>query len=409
VTKHKTLTSLSWVALLRYSNRSIDFLRIIILARILTPSDFGLFSIATITINILESISDTGFSYAFIHHQGNIRKYAKTLFVVNAIRGLLLSIISFCLSFILAGFFSQPTLLPFMMLLSLTPFIKGLQNPSIIMFQKEMNFKGEYLLKLIPTAFTAITSIYLSTLLHSALALVAGVIIGACTETILSYILCKTHFDEPFSKKRFNKLFSFGKSMTIGGSFSFLMTQVDNIFIGKFFGVSSLGQYDVLFKLGSVAFSEVTDIVSRVMFPLFATLQKKQDLLRKMFIKNVYFVLIPSGAITLLLLLFPKQIILLTFGDQWISSTLLLQVLALYGFLRSSIGPIGPLFLAVGKPSLLTRANFINFFMIVLLIYPFAIRYGLVGVALAMTTAYVLSSVYLVLHVVTYFRKNAIK
>lgn len=403
---HKTLTSLSWVALLRYSNRSIDFLRIIILARILTPSDFGLFSIATITINVLESISDTGFSYAFIHHQGNIRKYAKTLFVVNALRGLLLSILSFFSSFMLASFFSQPALLPFMMLLSLTPFIKGLQNPSVILFQKELNFKGEYLLKLIPTLFTAIITIYLSTLLHSALALVSGVIIGSCMETILSYILCKTHFEEPFSMKRFNKLFSFGKSMTIGGSFSFLMTQVDNIFIGKFFGVSSLGQYDVLFKLGSVAFSEITDIVSRVMFPLFATLQKKQDILKKIFIKNIYFVMIPSGIITLLLLLFPEQIILLTFGNQWISSTLLLQILAIYGFLRSGIGPIGPLFLAVGKPALLTRANFINFLIILLLIYPFAVRYGLVGVALAMTAAYALSSLYLILHVFKYFRKN---
>lgn len=388
--RKKAITSLGWLVLLRYSARIIDILKYFIIARILSPSEIGNFMLATTVVIIIDALSDTGLQFAFIQKQASISQYAKTLWIISILRGLTLSLVILVTSPIFSYFFSSPQLLTLLISISILPLIKGFQSPYVVLFQKNLNFKKEFYFRFFPIITASILAIVFSLMFKNALGLVVAVIIGGLLETIFSFTVTKTKFKTPFSLKRAKYLFHYGKHLTMGSIFTLLMTQADSLFVGKVFGASLLAAYELSFKLANVAFTEITDIISRVAFPLYSKIQNEKLLLLKTFKKNVLAVSVPAICITVVFLLIPQQILSIIFGQNYIFAYQVLQILSIYGLLRAVVGPTGPLFLAVGKPRVTTVMNFLNLAFLLILLFPFSRMYGFNGVAIAMTIAYVL-------------------
>jgi len=210
---------------------------------------------------------------------------------------------------------------------------------------------------------------------------------------------------EPLNKKYLKKLFSYGKWITAGGLINYLSIQIDNLFIGKIFGTETLGLYDFAFKTANLAFTQITDTISRVAFPLYVKRNKEKKHLQGLFIKNIISVTIPAVLLTIPFLLFPKEILLVLFGEKWLSAAPTLQILSIYGLFRASIGPGGPLFLSVGKPEILTKLSTLNFILLIGLLFPFSKLAGVQGVAMAMTVSYILIFPLYVYQIYRYFRK----
>ncbi|HSX40317.1 MAG TPA: lipopolysaccharide biosynthesis protein [Candidatus Saccharimonadales bacterium] len=404
--RKKTLTAAFWAAMLRFTTRSIDFFKLPLLTRLLSPADFGIFALATATINILETMSETGFSYAFIHMQEDIKDFAKTIWIVNIGRGAILTLISIATAHLVGIFFKSQNLSELLIYISLIPLIDGFENPSVFLFQKNLDFHKEFLYRFVPTLINASFAIYFSFTLHSVKGLIFALLIGNLCQTLFSFIVVKPDFSRPFSKSHAKNLFSYGKYLTLGGIFSYLTTQIDNIFIGRVFGAAVLGLYDIAFKLANVAFSEITDTISKVLFPLFSTLQTQHTKLKQTLTRNIILVSIPALFATLLFLFFPQRILFLIFGSKWIGAARILQILSLYGFLRASLGPLGPFFLAIGKPGLLSKVSIINFALIAVLIYPFARLWQMEGVAICIVVSYALTIPILLYETKKYFAKT---
>jgi O-antigen/teichoic acid export membrane protein len=165
-----------------------------------------------------------------------------------------------------------------------------------------------------------------------------------------------------------------------------------------------LGLYDFAFKTANLAFTQITDIVSRVAFPLYVKRKNDKNHLRNLFFQNVIGVSIPAFVIMIPLLLFPKEILHLLFGPKWIAAALPLQILSIYGFFRAAIGPGGPLFLSIGKPDVLTKINTLNFILVIIFLYPFAKLFGVNGVAWSMTLSYLIITPIYIYFSVKYFK-----
>ena len=393
--KRKIVVSVGWVALLRYSSRFIDLFKYFLLTRILTQSDIGTFVLTTTLVITFEALSDTGLQYAFIQKQTNIRLYAKTLWVISILRGVVLGCIIFLTAGIFSSFFNSPSLYLLLLLISLVPIIKGFQSPYTLLFQKNLTFHKEFVFRFLPVVITSITSIILAFIFRNTTVLVIAIIIGNIAEVFASFVVTKTTFPYPFSIKRAIRLFHYGKYLTFGGIFTLLMTQADSLFVGRVFGTSSLAIYELAFKLANVAFSEVTDVISRVSFPVFSKFQKNKSQLLTMFQINTLVVSIPAIVALIVFLVFPSFVLTTAFGDAYKSGAIILQILAFYGLLRAIVGPTGPLFLAVGKPIVLTIMNILNFVLLIVLLFPFSQSFGLSGVALSMTISYLLVQPYL--------------
>jgi O-antigen/teichoic acid export membrane protein len=403
--RKKALFGVGYLTFLSIISQCITLIKLSILARLLTPADFGLFAIVTTTITTFETLTDTGFNYAAIHLGIDIEKIAKTLLSINIVRGAALSLIMLILAPLISYFFSYPNLLPLMVIASVIPLLRGFINPHTISFQKEMEFNKVFIIQFIPIAANAIFSIILVFRFHSALALLLGLTISTIIEVIFSYFIASTNLKEPINKEYIKNLFSYGKWITAGGLLTYLGTQIDNIFIGKFLGAAYLGLYDFAFRTANIAFTQITDTVSQVAFPLYSIRQADKQHLRELFVKNIMAVSFPALLICLPFLFFPKFILFVLFGEKWINAAPTLQILAVYGFIRASIGPIGPLFLSIGKPDVLTKTNILNFLLIIILIYPLLNLLGLPGVALAMTISYLITAPVYIIETIKYFRK----
>src|SRR3972149_7798883 len=132
------------MALLRGSTRGMTLLKTIILARILSPFQFGVYGIAILVLGFLEILTETGVNVVLIQEKGNTDKYISTAWVVSIIRGSLIFLIIFTLSPFISSFFQSSQALNLIRLASFVPLIRGFINPSIVKFQKELAFNKEF-------------------------------------------------------------------------------------------------------------------------------------------------------------------------------------------------------------------------------------------------------------------------
>lgn len=404
--KRKVLFSVGWLIVLRYSSRALDVGKYFLITRILSPSDLGNFILATTITLTFEALADTGFHFAFIQKQAKIQYYAKTLWVLSIIRGLLIGLLLIATAPFFSWFFKSSSLFYLLLAISLVPIIKGFQSPYVLTFQKELNFQKEFFLKIIPLTISSITAIGLTLATQNTLGLAAALVLGSILEVVLSFHLTNIKFKYPFSIKRAKYLLNYGKYLTAGSIFTFLVTQIDSLFVGRVFGTAPLAAYELSFKLANLAFSEFTDVVSRVSFPLFSKIKYNKNILFKAFRKNLLAVLLPATAVTLVLLIFAEPILRIAFGNQYTSAAPILRILSIYGFLRAVLGPLGPLLLAVEKPKTTTIMSIINFVALAVLIYPLSQMYGINGVAIAMVAAYAITLPYAIVSIRSIFLKK---
>lgn len=402
----KIVRGFGWLTLLKTSTRILDLVRLAIVARLLSPADIGVFVLATSVLNTFNALFETGISYAAIYMEENLSLYTKTLLAINFGRGICLSLIILFLARFLSNFFGISGLLEIVTLLSLLPLIQGLENPAVLLFQKKLNFKKYFFFQFFPSLSNAIFSILFAFLFHSPKGLALGLLLGTLIQTLFSYFVINPNFRHPIKLQYVKKLFSYSKWISFGGVFAYLTSQVDNFFIGKFFGAYSLGLYDIAFKLSNIAFSEFSDILARALFPYFAQFRKDVKKVKQLFIQSTLFSatfgLVPS----ILFILAPQFILSLVFGNKWLGAAPILTILSIYGYIRCATNPAGPLFLGIGKPHVLSVMNFLHFVLILFLIFPFSAIWKIQGVAFVMVTAYILIQPYQLYHIFKFLNKR---
>ena len=138
------LRGVSWMTLLRGVTRGITFLRLAVLGRLLTPSQFGLFGIASLLLSLLEILTETGINVFLIQHKGHIKDYLDSAWVVSIIRGFVLGFLILVFAPILVYFFATPDAYSVLLLISAVPIIRGFINPAIVTYQKDLLFRREF-------------------------------------------------------------------------------------------------------------------------------------------------------------------------------------------------------------------------------------------------------------------------
>ncbi|MDH3556189.1 MAG: oligosaccharide flippase family protein, partial [Deltaproteobacteria bacterium] len=185
----KVVKSGLWVFALRILNRGLGFIRTIILARLLAPEDFGILGIAMLSISTLETFSHTGFHTTLIQKKDNIESYLNTAWTVSALRGTMLFVILFFSAPIIARFFNSSAATPVIRVIALFTLFSGLQNISILFFQKELEFHKQFIYEFAATLANLIVAIPLAFLLRNVWALVWGGLASSVVRLILSYTL----------------------------------------------------------------------------------------------------------------------------------------------------------------------------------------------------------------------------
>src|SRR3989339_1829542 len=146
--RNRILTGFSWHSLFKFSSALIKLGKIAILARLLTPNDFGLFSLTTIALGLTEAFTETGINTTIVQSRQSVSYFLNTAWIISIIRGLLIAVIMMILGLLLTSYYQEPQLLFLIGIASLVPLIKGFINPAIITYYKQMAFFSDTLYRI---------------------------------------------------------------------------------------------------------------------------------------------------------------------------------------------------------------------------------------------------------------------
>ena len=382
-----------WVFALRITEQLFGLARLIILARLLAPADFGLFGIALLAMSALETFSQTGFSVALIQKKEDIKPYLDTAWTVQLIRGTILALILFAVAPYIADFFDAPAAKSILQVIGLSVLFQGFTSVGVIYFQKELEFHKQFAYMFSGTLVNVGVAILAAFLLRSVWALVFGLLAGNIMRMVVSFLIHPYRPHLHFSYKQFKELFGFGKWIFGSSMLVFLITQGDDIFVGKFLGVAALGFYQLAYKISNMPTTEIAHVISQVTFPVYSMLQDNINKLSNAYIKVLQLTTFISMPLAGLIFILAPEFTILFLGEKWMPMVPAMQVLVLAGLVRSVVATTGPIFYAVGKPKVETRWQVVRLTVMAALIYPFTIKWGILGASIVVFLSISISSV----------------
>ena len=380
------LTSGAWLLGLRVGERILGLARLVVLARLLAPADFGLFGIALLALSVLDALSKTGFDEAIIQHPEEVEEYLGTAQLVQWLRGFLLAAFLFLISPAVAAFFDEPAARPLVQVLSINMLLVGLANVAVVVFQKKLSFRPFAVVSLGGTVVDFGVSVVAAFALRDAWALVYGVLAGNSIRLVLSYIVAAP-VRPRFDVQRFKELAGFGGWVWSANIFHLLLNQGDDVVVGRILGVDALGIYRMAFVYASLPATEISHVVSRVAFPAYARLQGDTEALRTGYLRTLRSIALISAPLAGGIAVMAPSFVRLVLEEAWEPMVVPLQILAVWGFMRAVAASTGPVFQGVGRPEIITRLVFFKLLVMAALIFPLTARYGLVGTSVAVTVA----------------------
>jgi len=372
-----------WVFSLRITERAFSLIRLIILARILSPNDFGLMGIALLVMATLQTFSQTGFQQALIQKKEDIKSYLNSAWTVLILRGFILFALLFLIAPYAAIFFKAPQAKSIIQIIGFSVLLQAFTNIGVVYFQKELEFNKQFIYQLSGTLADFVVAVSAALILRSVWALVLGLLAGNAVRCFVSYLVhpYRPHLSSDLGKAK--ELFGFGKWILGSSILVFLITQGDDIFVGKLLGTTALGFYQMAYRISNMPATEITHVISQVTFPAYSKLQDNIPKLREAYLKVLQVTAFLSFPIAGLIFVLAPDFTRIFLGEKWMPMVPAMQVLVLWGVIRSIGVHHGSVLQAVGKPDILTKLNIIKLMMLVILIYPLSIKWEIVGTSLA--------------------------
>lgn len=385
--------------------RILTFGTTIVLSRILSSYEFGLIGQAILIINIFNIFCDFGFSEALIYQKEDLKKIINTTFLIVLPLSFTLSLIAFFLSPLTASFFNNQGLVNIYRLLAWTIFLNAVTMVLSSVLTKKMEFGKLVYPEIFSALAYAIIGIWMAKNGYGVWSLVLASFAAPLVKLIFLYFLYPWKLELIFDKKLAKNMFSYGKEVVLITLIVYFAFQGDNLFCGKFLDARVLGFYALAYNVANLPVISITHLVIlKVAFPLLSSLQDNPEKLRKSFLKMFLlscFLLLPIATGILVL---GKSLVLVVFGKKWIAMLGAMQILAIFGFLRSTNGLFGTLLNSIGKPYIQKNTLLVHVIVMGVLIFPLGLKFGILGVALTVLIAQLASVL-----VVAFITQNIVK
>lgn len=353
----------------------------LVLARLLSPADFGLVAIATVIFAITAAFTELSLSAALIQHRDPQREHYDTAWTLNIIRALAISAVLGILAHPVAAAYGDERLTGIMYVLSAAAFIGGLVNPKLVDFRRKLSFQQEMFTELLNKIVGFVVAACIAYWLRSYWALVIGSVAAQVAGLILSYVLIP--FVPRFSLKHWRSLFSFSSWLALSSGLNAINYRADQLAIGAVLGMGPLGQYTVGDTLASLPVRESTAPLAQVLFPAFSRLQDDAERIRETFLRSQRLLVATALPVGVGFALIAAPLVQLALGSQWTSAALVIQVLSTIFAVHAFSAPLTPLAMGLGRTRVLFVRDTVNLAVRYPLIFVGLFSGGLLGLLLA--------------------------
>jgi O-antigen/teichoic acid export membrane protein len=377
----KTAWGFIWNFSAYFLGRIVVLITTSILARLLAKSDFGLVAVAVVAINYLSVLKDLGLGVALIQRKEDVQEAANTVFTINLVIGLILSVLIIPLAPYVADYFHDPEVTPVLRWMGLSFIINALGSVHTNWLVRDLDYRRKLVPELGGALIKGAISIGMALMGYGVWSLVFGQIAGAVASVILVWMILPWRPRLTLDTNVAGSLMKFGASVTLIDIITQITDNIDYVIVGRIFGLVPLSIYTLAYRLPEMLLIGNLWVMGGVVFPAFSSIQDRPEELRRGFLASVRFVELIAVPICLGLLIAADPIVRVVFGDQWLEAIPVLRVLAIYAWVYSLGYHVGGFYKAIGRPDILLRLSLLTLFIIVpsLLI---GARFGIIGVAI---------------------------
>lgn len=411
-TKKELTTGVLYTALAKYSSIAVQLVVTAILARLLSPADYGVVAIATVFILFFNLLSDIGIGPAIIQFKDLDHKDLSNIFSFTVYVGLIMMVLFFCCSWVIANYYDNEILIPVCQLLSITILFYCLNIVPQNLQYRRKRFKFTAAVMLIANIITGIVAIVLAYLGLGVFTLVIQQISSIIIIFLIFYLQDKFSLKFKIDFTPLRKIYSFSLYQFLFNFINYFSRNLDKLLVGRYIGVTPLGQYDKSYRLMQMPLQNITNVVTPVMQPIFSNFQNNLYEMADKYKKLFTFLCYLGFPLSIFLYFTGDELILIVFGDQWYDAISPFKILALTVGLQILNGTTGAMYQSANATKYLF---FVGTITAVLMISAFVIAIAgwatINAVAIGFAIAQLLNSIqvyYMLFKILKYPIKNIV-
>lgn len=355
----KTFIGVIWASFQRFGTMIISFISNLVLARLLTPKDFGTVGMLLFFISISQVFIDSGFGAALIQKKDTDNRDYSTIFFLNIAISIVLYGILFITSPWIANFYDTPILTLMLRIEGLVLFGNALSVIQTALLRKQMNFKSLAIANLIGNSIGTILAITAAKYGCGVWSLIIRVLCVSFLTSGALWILSRWRPIRYFNIQSAKELFGFGGFMLLSTLLNTAASNLQTLIIGKLFHQQKLGLYTQAMTLRNVAADSLQSIIGQVLFPDYSSLTDDSAIARKLN-NGFYLIAYFTTALLVLLLIIGKPLIVFMYTEKWVSAAPYFQILCVGGIFYAIQDVNYYVIAAKGKSNLLAYINLIK-------------------------------------------------
>lgn len=349
----RTVGSAAWSIVARLIIKGIDFIALLILARLLAPADFGIIAIAMTSVMIVEAVLELPTYQVIVGLQSVERGHLDTAFTLSALRGLAVAMVLATLAVPLSHFYGDPRLTGLVATLSLAPAMRGLGSPRLAVFAKELDFRRELAGEVVSKTIAFVLASAAAWALGDYRALMVGILATPATWIVVSYALAP--YRPHLSLQAWPLFVDFLSWTTAAQLLSALNWQCDRLILGRFVGSAALGSFSLANDLSYLPEQALIKPIVRPLASAFTLIRDDRERLASAYLKAANTVLAIGAPVLIGLSLLADPVVRLALGSKWLSAIPVLQWLPLTLIPPLFTSPFSSLVIATSQPHLLLR------------------------------------------------------
>jgi PST family polysaccharide transporter len=359
-----------------------------VLARILSPDDYGLVALSAIFVGFLSLFGDLSIGAALIQKSNLDDRDISTSFWTSILTGFVIAAALCAIAPFAARYYNQPLLTYIIVVSAVSFFITPLWSTHKVLLTKKMEFNKLAMINIVFSVFASVASLILALSGRGVWSLVLGGLVASILITPLVWYFEKWRPRFIFDRASFKALFSFSSYLLSFNVLNYFARNFDNLIVGKYLGANVLGIYSMAYNLMMKPLQQISWSICGVLFPAFSSIQGDIPRIRSAYLKVVNVIATITFPMMMGLIMVSREFILVMVGPKWAGVIEPLQVLCLVGALQSVGTTVGSLFTSQGRADLQFKTGTINSVGHVIG-FIISIRWGLMGIV----TGYLITNI----------------
>jgi len=373
-----------WTIATRWCLRGIGLINTVVLARLLSPGDFGIVAMAIVAWGFVQVFSDTGQTLAVIRHPDPTRGHFDTAWTMSVVTGVIVALILVAVAPLAGQYFHEPRVVPIIRFIALAPLIEGFANVGAVAgFRRSLQFHKDFSVSVISKFSTVVMAVLLALVWRNYWVLAIAIVCGRIAMVIASY--CMASYRPRFRLTKWRELWSYSVWIQIAAIGQFVSEQTDQVIVGRLVGAFEMGAYNVAADLAAAPTEELVIPIARATFPVYATLVHEPARLAQSYLSVLSLTAVIGLSAGFGVALVARDLVTVVLGAKWLAAAPLISWLAVSGGLLGVARSVNAVLTVTGN----ARLNAMRFWAFAALLIPAAIGGGLgwgaEGVAAART------------------------